>query len=129
MTRRFIVRARAERDLKSTFEWYESQQSGLGDEFLSAVRERLETLRNFPESAPVLYRDIRRAVVSHFPYVIFYIVRRLWFRYSPSSISLEIQQSGHVGLVLHANDRSNGRAASGSRKFGVFAAARRSPRR
>ena len=75
MTRRFIVRARAERDLQATFEWYESQQSGLGDEFLSAVRERLETLRNFPESAPVLYRDIRRAVVSRFPYVIFYIVR------------------------------------------------------
>ena len=48
----------------STFEWYESQQGGLGDEFLSAVRERLETLRDFPESAPVLYRDTRRAVVS-----------------------------------------------------------------
>lgn len=75
MTRRFVVRARAERDLKSTFEWYDSQQSGLGDEFLSAVRERLETLRDFPESAPILYRDIRRAVVSRFPYVIFYIVR------------------------------------------------------
>lgn len=53
MTRRFIVRARAERDIQATFEWYESQQHGLGDEVLSALHERLETVRNFPESAPV----------------------------------------------------------------------------
>jgi toxin ParE1/3/4 len=75
MTRRFVVRARAERDLQSSFECYESQQQGLGAEFLAAVRERLEAVRSFPESSPVLYRDVRRAVVSRFPYVIFYIVR------------------------------------------------------
>lgn len=75
MTRRFIVRGRAERDLQSAFEWYESQQRGLGDEFLAAVRERLDAVRSFPESAPVLYRDVRRAVVSRFPYVVFYVVR------------------------------------------------------
>ena len=81
MTRRFIVRARAERDIQSTFEWYESQQRGLGEEFLSAVRQRLETVRSFPESAPVLYRDVRRAVVSRFPYVIFYVAQ-------PSRVSI-----------------------------------------
>lgn len=75
MTRRFIVGLRAERDIQSTFEWYELQQVGLGNEFLTAVRERLETVRSFPESAPVLYREVRRAVVSRFPYVIFYVAR------------------------------------------------------
>ena len=60
MIRRFIVRARAERDIQSTFEWYESQQRGLGEEFLSAVRQRLETVRSFPESAPILYRGPTR---------------------------------------------------------------------
>ena|SRR5436190_12765799 len=75
MTRRFVVRVRAERDIQSAFEWYESQQRGLGDEFLAAVRQSLETVRSFPESASVLYRDVRRAVVSRFPYVIFYVVR------------------------------------------------------
>lgn len=64
MTRRFVVRVRAERDIQSTFEWYESQQRGLGDEFLASLRDRLETVRSFPESAPLLYRDVRRAVVS-----------------------------------------------------------------
>lgn len=75
MTRRLLVRPRAERDLQSSFEWYESQQQGLGGEFLVEVRERLEAIRSFPESSPVIYRDVRRAIVSRFPYVIFYVVR------------------------------------------------------
>ena len=75
MTRQFIVRPGAERDIRSAFEWYESQRPGLGDEFLLALRERLESVRTFPESSAILYRDVRRAVVSRFPYLIFYVVR------------------------------------------------------
>jgi plasmid stabilization system protein ParE len=74
MTRRFILRPRAENDIRSAFEWYESQRLGLGDQFLAALRERLEAVRNFPEANPIVYRDIRRAVVSRFPYLIFYVV-------------------------------------------------------
>jgi toxin ParE1/3/4 len=75
MTRQFILRARAEHDIQSAFEWYEFQRAGLGTEFLAVVRERLEAVRAHPESNPVLYRGIRRAVVSRFPYLIFYVVR------------------------------------------------------
>lgn len=75
MTRRFVLRARAESDLRLAFQWYESQRAGLGRQFLDAVRERLESVRSYPEANPVVYRDVRRAVVSRFPYLIFYIVR------------------------------------------------------
>lgn len=75
MTRRLALRPRAESDIRSAFEWYESQRAGLGEEFLAAVREKLEAVRSFPESNPVIYRDVRRAVVSRFPYLIFYVVR------------------------------------------------------
>lgn len=75
MTRRFILRPRAENDIQAAFEWYESQRPGLGPLFLAAVRERLEAIRSFPEPNPIVYRDIRRAVVSRFPYLIFYVVR------------------------------------------------------
>ena len=61
MTRRFILRPRAERDIQSAFEWYESQRRGLGDEFLTTVRERLAAIRDFPEADPIIYRDVRRA--------------------------------------------------------------------
>jgi toxin ParE1/3/4 len=75
MTRQFVLRPRAEHDIQSAFEWYESQRPGLGAEFLVAVRERLEGVRANPESSPGLYRGIRRAVVSRFPYLIFYVAR------------------------------------------------------
>ena len=45
MTRRFILRPRAEHDVQSAFEWYESQRTGLGEKFLAALRERLEAVR------------------------------------------------------------------------------------
>lgn len=75
MTRRFILRPRAENDIQSAFEWYEWQRRGLGDQFLTAVREKLEAVRSFPASSPVIYRDVRRAAVSRFPYLVFYVVR------------------------------------------------------
>jgi toxin ParE1/3/4 len=75
MTRQFILRPRAEDDIRSAFEWYESQRVGLGTEFLGVLRERLEAVRAHPEASPVLYRGIRRAVVSRFPYLIFYVAR------------------------------------------------------
>ncbi len=56
MTRRFILRARAEHDIRSAF-------------------ERLEAVRDDPELGPALYRGIRRVRVSRFPYLIFYVAR------------------------------------------------------
>lgn len=75
MTRQFILRARAEDDIRSAYEWYESQRGGLGAEFLAALRERLEAVRDHPESSPVLHRGVRRALLPRFPYLIFYVAR------------------------------------------------------
>ena len=73
MPRSIILRARAEHDIRGIFEWYESQQSRLGDEFLSQLRDVLEAVRARPESAPVIYKNVRRAVVPKFPYLVFYV--------------------------------------------------------
>lgn len=75
MTWQFILRPWAEHDIQSAFEWYEFQRAGLGAEFLAALRERLEAVRAKPESSPVLYRGIRRALVSRFSYFIFYVAQ------------------------------------------------------
>ena len=50
MTRRFIVSPRAERDVQAAYQWYESQRVGLGEEFLSAVEQKLSAVRAFPEA-------------------------------------------------------------------------------
>jgi plasmid stabilization system protein ParE len=75
MARRFIIRPRAERDIQSAYDWYESREAGLGEEFLKAVRNKLESIRDLPQSCPIIYRDVRLAVVSRFPYLIFYFVQ------------------------------------------------------
>jgi plasmid stabilization system protein ParE len=73
MTRRVILRQRAQNDLRLAFEWYAAQRQGLGESFLAAVEERLESIAAFPFANRVIYRQIRRAVVSRFPYLIFYV--------------------------------------------------------
>lgn len=75
MTPRVILRQRAQNDLRSAFEWYERQRAGLGDSFLLAVQERLESIAAFPDANRVVYRQIRRAVVARFPYLIFYVAQ------------------------------------------------------
>lgn len=61
MTRAVILRPRAERDIRSAFDWYESQQRGLGDDFLNSVRQRLEDIGRLPDAFPVIYKNVRRA--------------------------------------------------------------------
>jgi plasmid stabilization system protein ParE len=73
MTRTVILPARVERDIRGIREWYESQQLGLGEAFLRRLRETLELVRLRPESAPLIYKTVRRAIVSKFPYVVFYV--------------------------------------------------------
>src|SRR4051812_1277521 len=75
MTRRIILRQRAQDDLRSAFQWYESQRQGLGHAFLAAAEERLESIAEFPNASRVVYRQVRRAVVSRFPYLIFYVAK------------------------------------------------------
>jgi plasmid stabilization system protein ParE len=75
MTRRVILRQRAHNDLRSAFEWYERQRPGLGESFLLAVEERLENIAAFPDANRLIYRQVRRAVVERFPYLIFYVVK------------------------------------------------------
>ena len=75
MTRRVILRERAQNDLRSVFRWYESHRQGLGEAFLAAVQKRLEAIATFPNAHRVVYRRVRRAVVSRFPYLIFYVAK------------------------------------------------------
>ncbi len=59
-------------ELNDAYIWYESQQAGLGDEFLNCVDETLNRICLMPGSYAVVYRDVRRAVVQRFPYSVYY---------------------------------------------------------
>ena len=75
MAFRLKFSSRALREIGEAQEWYESQNPGLGDEFIAAMELQLKRL----EQAPLLYAEVipnvHRALLPRFPYGLFYAVR------------------------------------------------------
>jgi plasmid stabilization system protein ParE len=67
-----IFRPAAAADVEDAWRWYEARRDGLGEEFLGVVQATLAQIEGYPESAPVVYRDIRRQLLRRFPYGLFY---------------------------------------------------------
>jgi plasmid stabilization system protein ParE len=74
MIRRATLGLRAVSDVAEAVKWYDERTPGLGNEFVSAVDEVVETLRRLPESGHIVYGDIRRFPLRQFPYAIYYRV-------------------------------------------------------
>ncbi|MDQ5843666.1 MAG: type II toxin-antitoxin system RelE/ParE family toxin [Acidobacteriota bacterium] len=68
------IRRAAELDLAEAQLWYETQQTGLGAEFHSEASQVIDRLAKTPIIYQVVYKDIRRAMVHRFPYLIWYRV-------------------------------------------------------
>ena len=67
-----VFRPEVREELNEAYNWYQSQQTGLGDEFLDCVDNMLNRICQMPESYAVVYLNVRRTVVRHFPYAIYY---------------------------------------------------------
>jgi plasmid stabilization system protein ParE len=67
-----VLSLEARREFDDAFDWYERQRPGRGDTFAEAIKRVLDQIELVPESHPIIYRDIRRAVVQRFPYLIYY---------------------------------------------------------
>jgi plasmid stabilization system protein ParE len=74
MSRQFVYRRRVGRDLADAFAYYEEQVEGLGNDFLSAVESTFDAIERYPEMFASVHREVRRAVISRFPYAVFYRV-------------------------------------------------------
>jgi plasmid stabilization system protein ParE len=67
-----VFRPEVRDELDEAYSWYESQELGLGDDFLEQVDEALDRICQMPEFYPTVYRDVRRAMIRRFPYIIYY---------------------------------------------------------
>lgn len=74
MTYRLIIRPEAEAELADAFEWYERHAAGLGDDFLLAIDRVVDSIVGNPFQYPVLYRNLRRALIRRFPYQVLFLV-------------------------------------------------------
>ena len=68
-----LVRESAQADLRDAFNWYQDKQPGLGEEFLEAVEIKPKRIESNPLQFPILRRQTRRAIVTRFPYGIFFV--------------------------------------------------------
>jgi len=87
---RVYVRSAAERDIVETQNWYEAQQQGLAAEFHAELSAMLGSLAETPLIYPLLYREVRRAVLHRFPYLV-------WYRVQNSTATVIACTHGRVG--------------------------------
>jgi len=69
---RLIFAAETEQDLGEAYAWYESQRTGLGEDFLTCVDACIDGLCRVPQMHHKVHENYRRALVRRFPYAIFY---------------------------------------------------------
>jgi plasmid stabilization system protein ParE len=72
MSVRIVFRAAAQAEFERDAVWYESQRSGLGDDFVAEVQKVLDAIANQPVRYPLIFGDVREAPVHRFPYAVYY---------------------------------------------------------
>ena len=72
MRRTVRLREEADRDLTDTALWYELQRSRLGHEFLDDALQLIDRIAEQPHSYPVVHRNARRALLSRFPFAVYF---------------------------------------------------------
>lgn len=71
---RILFSPEAHLEFEEAEQYYERQVPDLGAAFRAAVKEALPRIRAWPLSCPVERGDIRRLVLSRFPYKLLYSV-------------------------------------------------------
>ena len=67
----------AKEDYKAAYAWYEDQQSGLGERFGKAIRQKLQQIADHPEAfGSRSNRKFREAGIDFFPYQIVFKIKK-----------------------------------------------------
>lgn len=64
----------ADAELTEAREWYSHQRQDLDLEFMQCIDDALLRIANHPHAFPLVYRNLRQAVVRRFPFAVFYEV-------------------------------------------------------
>lgn len=69
-------RKEALQDILSIISWYEDHRVGLGDEFFIALEKLKHQLEKNPFQFIKKYKQIRKAAMSRFPYILYYRIEK-----------------------------------------------------
>ncbi|WP_198262613.1 type II toxin-antitoxin system RelE/ParE family toxin [sulfur-oxidizing endosymbiont of Gigantopelta aegis] len=59
-------------DIKESFDWYQKQADGLGDDFLNELESAYQAVSEMPNTWPKFQNNFRRFLLSKFPFSIIY---------------------------------------------------------
>jgi plasmid stabilization system protein ParE len=63
----------AQLDLKEAYSWYLARNQEIASEFIAGIGNCLLLIQDNPLAYPIIYKQVRRAIVSRFPYTILYL--------------------------------------------------------
>jgi toxin ParE1/3/4 len=75
MAYNLIITPLAEQDIAESYQWYNEQQDGLGNDFLNELERSLDLIKTNPHQYQVRYKQIRMTKVRRFPICLHYLVR------------------------------------------------------
>lgn len=67
-----LLSTRAEKEALTSYDWYEEQQKGLGERFMSTLLITLSQIETNPELFSFKCKSYREANLPTFPYVVIY---------------------------------------------------------
>ena len=67
-----VLRDEAQAEFDEAFDWYDAQRAGLGLEFMAEVQRVFNRIADNPSVHPVVFADVRKAVVRRFPVSVYY---------------------------------------------------------
>ena len=67
-----VLRRAAQAEFDEAADWYEQQQPNLGREFVTKVQATLDRLQTTPRQFPVVFEEVRQAIVERFPYSVLF---------------------------------------------------------
>jgi plasmid stabilization system protein ParE len=64
----------AKAELIEAQDWYEGEATGLGRRFRQAIDALVERMSANPRQFPVVFKNVRRALLRRFPYSLFFVI-------------------------------------------------------
>ena len=89
-----VIEDLAQLDLQEAYEWYETGNTGLGEEFLDSFEDTLTRIERNPLHASSIDETTRSATLKRFPYEVIYLINDLTFKISVIAISHQHRKPG-----------------------------------
>lgn len=69
---KLIFHPEVEYEIQASYEWYENQATGLGDDFLNGLETAYQAIIELPFAWPKFHNHFRRFLLSKFPFSVIY---------------------------------------------------------